>query len=453
MIISNDNEKLNIKIIVLSYDEQIQTLQNEEKLGIFDSGGLSSEIEMIKEKKRKLKTETVLSMHITNSGEIRAIYQYEHNGIVLWRTKLANKKIVTAKTYDGLIDKLFDIYICDTSDFDIQTVFTKALEEKASCENPKQATINKYRTVFKRFFNKEFLSKDVRKIDKVYIQQYTQNLVNNNPIKEKALKEYKSILILIFKYALSKGLISSNPIDSINFNVFMKSCTVSMVPIEERKILSKDEIECIKKEFESLKQSNFYKGYCYNAYVALLAIETGMRAGELCALSWNDIDYDNKRIHIHSQMLENKQKGLETTYYVVDYTKNERGVSKGGRYFPLTDSISSILDELKSIYKKMNIHSEYVFVKEDGSWVTTGGYESFIHKVCKRLGFKVTNNHAFRMSLNSNVFIPLGIPETERAKLLGHSVETNLKHYSFAEKDYINKALNILNDVNNINDI
>lgn len=38
------------------------------------------------------------------------------------------------------------------------------------------------------------------------------------------------------------------------------------------------------------------------------------------------------------------------------------------------------------------------------------------------------------MSLNSNVFIPLGIPVTTRALWLGHSVEVNLKHYSYAEK-------------------
>ena len=41
------------------------------------------------------------------------------------------------------------------------------------------------------------------------------------------------------------------------------------------------------------------------------------------------------------------------------------------------------------------------------------------------------------MSLNSNIFIPKGLPVTERARLLGHSVETNLKRYSFAGKGNI----------------
>ena len=49
------------------------------------------------------------------------------------------------------------------------------------------------------------------------------------------------------------------------------------------------------------------------------------------------------------------------------------------------------------------------------------------------------------MSLNSNVFIPMGISVADRAALLGHSIETNLKYYSFASKDYLTNARNILN--------
>ena len=63
------------------------------------------------------------------------------------------------------------------------------------------------------------------------------------------------------------------------------------------------------------------------------------------------------------------------------------------------------------------------------------------------LGYNVTNNHSFRMSLNSNVFIgKYGLPATERARLLGHSVETNLRYYSFAGKDSLDDICAILNE-------
>lgn len=39
------------------------------------------------------------------------------------------------------------------------------------------------------------------------------------------------------------------------------------------------------------------------------------------------------------------------------------------------------------------------------------------------------------MALNSYVFVPMGLPISERARLLGHSPEVNLKYYTFAREE------------------
>ena len=44
------------------------------------------------------------------------------------------------------------------------------------------------------------------------------------------------------------------------------------------------------------------------------------------------------------------------------------------------------------------------------------------------------------MYFNSYVLIPAGIVVTDRAKILGHSPEVNLSHYSFENRDYCAKA-------------
>ena len=50
------------------------------------------------------------------------------------------------------------------------------------------------------------------------------------------------------------------------------------------------------------------------------------------------------------------------------------------------------------------------------------------------------------MALNSYVYIPMGLPVTERANLLGHSVETNLAHYTFARtEDYLDELCEKMN--------
>lgn len=59
--------------------------------------------------------------------------------------------------------------------------------------------------------------------------------------------------------------------------------------------------------------------------------------------------------------------------------------------------------------------------------------------------FLCSHQYAFRISLNSNVFIPLGIPVTQRAYLLGHSVETNERYYSHMRTESLSDIKNILN--------
>ena len=122
---------------------------------------------------------------------------------------------------------------------------------------------------------------------------------------------------------------------------------------------------------------------------------------------------------------------------------------KCGRFIPVTHEIRKILSELKEKQDELGISSEWVFCKENGDWITTVAYYEALYKVCRKLGLKLSNNHAFRMALNSYVYVPMGLPVSERAKLLGHSVETNLKHYTFARTDdYMDELSEKINGFN-----
>ena len=50
------------------------------------------------------------------------------------------------------------------------------------------------------------------------------------------------------------------------------------------------------------------------------------------------------------------------------------------------------------------------------------------------------------MSLNSNVLAgKLNLPVAKRAELLGHSVETNMKYYTYATKDAMDDLVDLFN--------
>lgn len=399
---------------------------------------------MIDKKAFKIKEALVKEHHISKNGAPRKITYREDK--CLYTTYMSELKTsISSSTLNGLYDKLLNHYGLTIHDTSFRRIFFIALEEKEQTENPNGETIYQSNCYFNRFIDDALANKDIRKITDVDLKKYTQELVTSTHPTIKDFYKFKSVLNIAFDYAMDKELISKNPVKKINNRVYKNAIDYSRGDAE-KKIFSKKEIVLIQDEIRRRMPMKRNKGYFINGYAMLLSIETGMRVGEICSLRWDDVK--EKCIHIHSQQLSEKRgKGQGKRYYYAPWTKNEKGVSYGGREFPLTNTVKGILEELKALQDSLGIHSEYIFCHEDGEWIKTDAYETCLRRLCKSLGFYVTNNHAFRKSLNSNVFIPLGLPVTERARLLGHSVETNLRFYSLPEKDNMDNVCDLLNSI------
>lgn len=408
---------------------------------------LETKMQKRKIKEFELKEDAVKKVHVTGTGMPRSISEkQDESGKTYYLTKVKGKKQICSYSYESLIEKLYEYYKAEILPPEecgrtLAAVFPRALNAYKVSKNPSYNTLYKYEKDFKRFLAGSSLAqKDVCDVTAFDIQVFTQEMVRRQSPKIKAFRGYVSLLNLIFKHARDpEKLITNNPVDLIDFSPYLKSCDQSR-PKSKDKILSPEEIDQIRNVcFKRITSKPYY----VRGYMMLLAIESGMRAGELCSLKWNDVKWENRPtdpfdgpcLHIHSQQLSNYGTDGRLYYTYVGWTKDEKGISKGGRYFPLTQKIHSILTALRIKQEELGIYDPngYIFL-EDGKWVTTVSYEKCLKRVCDSLGFEISNNHAFRMSLNSNVFIPLGIPVTTRALWLGHSVEVNLKHYSYAEK-------------------
>lgn len=425
--LNNDNFEMKL---LKNLEAQKKSVYEQLKCGIIESVDAVNEIEMITAKEKRLKKSLVLKAHTTEDGKPRKIKYQESKE--LWQTIMPDGKRMYAKTEDGLIDKLFDYYHLTIQKTTIHDLFLEALSEKEQTEDVATDTIRQYEYAYKRSISEELGKKDITAISGKDLQKYTLDLVKSTELTKNAFLEYKGVLNLTFDYAMRNEIITTNPVATINNKKYYKSCKQKASSPKDN-ILSEEEIKLVIATVRHYMTSKRYDGYFINGYAILLAIETGMRAGELCSLKWSDVM--ENALHIHSQQLNNKVQGGKT-YYYVPWTKNEKGESKGGRMFPLTDAIKDILDELKSLQEEMGISSEYIFCHPDGEWIKTDAYETCLRRLMKSLKLKVTHNHAFRKTLNSNVFIKkLKLPVTQRAELLGHSVATNEKHYSFTDTD------------------
>lgn len=164
------------------------------------------------------------------------------------------------------------------------------------------------------------------------------------------------------------------------------------------------------------------------ALITIMANVTGMRVGEIVALKKEDIGAD--LLHIHrQQIIENVPgpDGKNHTHFVdVPYTKNERCHPHDGRYYPITSEIRKILD----LADKIPGESEYLFHDPNkNGFIKKDGYIHYLNRRCRKLGIHVTNNHAFRMAHNSRL-IAEGFDVAQRSYMNGHTMETNLSHYS-----------------------
>lgn len=149
--------------------------------------------------------------------------------------------------------------------------------------------------------------------------------------------------------------------------------------------------------------------FVYNAQIdlqyklmVLLAILTGVRFGELCAICWDDIDFEKGQLYVHRQWDYVNGSGF-TGLKDPDGYKYEGDIKE--RYLPLSNQLIELLKEYKT-------SSEYV--KNDDSRL-------FYKPNCKA---KVLSNTAFNNKLDMLLY-ELKIPRLTCHKLR-HSYATNL---------------------------
>ncbi len=444
MISLNNKDAIMIMEHVEDVRIRLRMLQREADMGIMDLVEAADDYAHMTKKEKALQEKFVAKVHVRSNGEKRSITEHKPTDRYprgYWCTIMPNGIKKRYAQRDDLIAYLYDFYSGELADRSVEAIFNKALHEKIISENPSYNTIYKNGADYRRFISEDFAKRDIRRIDEVYLKSYTQEWVNRKNPKKAMYMCYKGTLNLIFDYAFTHRIINDNPVKAIKNKVYLKSCD-TRPPRPEDEILSPEEINILRNEVRRRMKMQKYGRYYVNGFALLFSIETGVRVGELCSVMWSDVYGDY--IHIHTQQLSDRKNGKKE--YHLDYkTKNEKGISTDGRKYPLTDAIAALLDELRQLQKDMGIRSDFIFCHEDGDWIKKDAYITFLRRLCRSLGFKVHDNHALRKSLNSNVLIPLGISAADRAAMLGHSIETNLRYYSFAQKNYLTDVRDRLN--------
>ena len=233
----------------------------------------------------------------------------------------------------------------------------------------------------------------------------------------------KTILSDILDKAKRNGLISKNPAKNL----------ITQIDNEypkERRALRIQETELF---LEYGKESRYY-----NLFV--VALETGMRIGELKALYWNDIDFSRRALWVKKTMC--LVRGDHGTYFEVHNPKT----FSGNRLIPLTNKCIEALMRQKALntstvqkYKDTNFTNLVFPSKKNQPFHDMVILES-IHNVIAKMaadGFYVEKfgPHTFRHTFATRCF-EHGIDAKVVQSYLGHaSVKMTLDLYTHVTKE------------------
>jgi len=160
----------------------------------------------------------------------------------------------------------------------------------------------------------------------------------------------------------------------------------------------------------------------------MLALYTGMRIGELCALRWDDIDFENRIINVRRtiQRISNMEHGGGKTFLNIGSTKS----AFSNRSIPLTEKLHQLLKEEQ---KKSN--SDYV-ISCRGNIAEPRIVRYRYHRILEAAGIRLIHFHGLRHTFATRC-IETGMDVAALSRLLGHSsIKMTLDIYTGATMEH-----------------
>ena len=266
----------------------------------------------------------------------------------------------------------------------------------------KESTYYRYQYIIKKYIISNF-----GKEKPVFLEHYDFNIFIEKLAENLSPKTTKDIIIVlksILKYAERK----------YNFDFKLDLVALPKYEPEEIEILSKEE----KNQLEEM----CYKNTTLRNIGILICLNTGLRIGEICALTWKDINLEKDTLSIDKTM-QRIYKDKNNTIIVIDTPKSKKSI----RTIPISKKMHNILCDIK-INNKI-IGNEFFLTGENDKYIEPRSYQNMFKKCLKECDVKDYNFHALRHTFATNC-IEIGMDVKSLSEILGHaSVDITLNKY------------------------
>lgn len=271
-----------------------------------------------------------------------------------------------------------------------------------------------YQATFERHIAPFLGAADLGQITTADVHQLIA-LLNRKKLAPNTVAGILRLLSSVLRAAQEEGLIRRNPCSKV---------VLHQPPRDEQRVLSVREQEQLKSA--ALSTGNF---------AALLALYTGLRLGEICALQWNDVDWARGMLTVRhtAQRLKSAADSAHTEV-VIGPPKS----IKSRRAIPLPAFLLKKLEELRA-----SADSAYVLGKGERPAEPRSIQRQFV-KLIQPLDMPGVHFHTLRHTFATRL-LELGIDVKTVSVLLGHSsTRITLEFYAHSLLDQQREAMDRL---------
>ncbi len=211
--------------------------------------------------------------------------------------------------------------------------------------------------------------------------------------------------------------------------------------------LQKYKIEAVEKEKES--EWNFWTYEEFTKFISVVddmfyytmfnfMYYTGLRLGEVIALTWKDVNLDKKTLRVN-KTLSNK---VENQIYIITEPKTKNSIRK----IDLDDQLIELLKQYRINEEKIYNFNEDMFLFGNIKYLPPTTFKRYLYKYIELANVKKITPHGFRHS-HVSLLINIGCDSRDVAARVGDTIQMIEKTYYHMFPEKKSNTVNALNNL------
>ena len=266
------------------------------------------------------------------------------------------------------------------------------------------------------------------------IQRLLNTLVDNG-FAYSTIKKAHDVINACFKLGIIKEEIAKNPCVGVSLPINKKVEKSNIKFFNERQV----EQICA---MSTAKYNNGKLIYRLGHAIVVL-VYTGLRIGELLALTWDDIDYDERIIRVNKSTvrIRNRDENITTTKYIL-LEQESLKTDSGARIVDLNNKAIAALQAIQ----EFNGKHKYVMSCENGEIILQRNVHRMLEKILLKCELQPCGVHTLRHTYASMLF-RRGVDVKIVSAQLGHAdVSITYNTYVHLIKEQKRQAVRLLDE-------